>query len=649
MWTLYCLDCLFAAIVLYLPGFFVFRAIGFNRAASFAFAPLYTALATTVTVFAFAGTGLQANWVSVCVGIALLTAVVGALFYLFFRTKRAYRFDLSLHLLLVTIACSAIIALLYFVIPLDSAASFYQENDNIAHLTEVRTFLDTGVFCLDSILAYPALWRSIAAVVASFGDAQVTVAANALNTIIIVLMYPASMAAFMQLALPDKPRAQIFACALVSCFAIFPWGLLLFGPLYPNVLGCALLPLVMVAFMEAAESYKASDAVRWFLLFFAGCALLVYAHPNALFTGVVVLVPYCIWTINNRMRAVERSVVGRAGACLAFALLVAGLWTIAYKLPFMKGVVSFDWPSYTTVPRAVMDVLSLAINKACAPQWVLAVFVIIGLSRALFSRRELWLVGTYSFIFVIFIADAALGGSIQHYLAGFWYSDSFRVAACFVYVLVPLAALGLDAVVSCVSDLVGRRAEGNSSRSVTFARAFGALCLGTVILFPNFNIPGGLRVITGFGRVGEMLTNGNSLASNMSPLDGEEIDFIERVHRLVGSEPVLNYPFDGSAYAYAVDDLNVLNRAWYKSKNPTIALASKRADEVEADPGVTEAFSRENIRYVLLLDYDRSQGGLYAAGGYNQDDWTGLEDVNDATPGYRILLSEGDMRLYEIE
>ena len=51
----------------------------------------------------------------------------------------------------------------------------------------------------------------------------------------------------------------------------------------------------------------------------------------------------------------------------------------------------------------------------------------------------------------------------------------------------------------------------------------------------------------------------------------------------------------------------------------------------------------------MLLDYDKDNGGFYMAGGYSQSSWIGLEKLNDDTPGYKIILEKGDMRLYEIE
>ena len=51
-----------------------------------------------------------------------------------------------------------------------------------------------------------------------------------------------------------------------------------------------------------------------------------------------------------------------------------------------------------------------------------------------------------------------------------------------------------------------------------------------------------------------------------------------------------------------------------------------------------------------LNDY-RVAGGddtFYNIITYHPDEWAGIDSVNDETPGFEIVLSQGDMRLYRI-
>lgn len=648
MWIHLLFDYLFSLAVVAGPGYFAFRMLGFGRAASISFAPSASFLAMTASVFALRALGVWATWQTALFSMATLTALVCVLTAPL-RERNKLKIEIDFRLIALACGVSAVAAFFYYVLPLDSAVSFYQENDNIAHLSAVREFLDTGVFCHESIASYPALWRSLTAIVASFGLGEVTVAANAVNLLFITYVYPSAMAAFIQVVLPNHERARLLASCLVSAFAAFPWGLLIFGPLYPNIAGNALLPLAMTAFAMGIRSERRGEALNWAFIFLTDSLLLFYAHPNALFTGVVVLAPLCVKTIWDRTSSAGLTAKRRKFPCACFIVFVILIWTALYKMPALRGVVSFDWPSYTSVSQAIVNIMSLALNKASAPQIVLGVLVLFGLIASVNDGEHSWIAASYVIMCFIYVADVALGGKIQHYLAGFWYSDSFRVASSFVFVLVILASLGLDSLATTISRLrlvISRdKAVKRSNVRSTFAMA----CLLIVIFCPSFSIQKNAYVTTGFGAVKGMMTSGNLLAENQNGLDGKEIRFLCEVHEVTGDEPILNYPYDGSAYAYAVDDLNVLNRGWYENRDYNVALLGREADELSSNSHVQAAFRSLGIKYVLLLDYDREVGGLYMAGGYSQSSWTGLEKLNDETPGFKIVLKEGDMRLYEVD
>ena len=60
------------------------------------------------------------------------------------------------------------------------------------------------------------------------------------------------------------------------------------------------------------------------------------------------------------------------------------------------------------------------------------------------------------------------------------------------------------------------------------------------------------------------------------------------------------------------------------------------------------------IEYVLQLDHGDAYKGLgedatYIVLAYNYRGWKGINGVRDDTPGFTVVLSEGDMRLYKIE
>ena len=75
-----------------------------------------------------------------------------------------------------------------------------------------------------------------------------------------------------------------------------------------------------------------------------------------------------------------------------------------------------------------------------------------------------------------------------------------------------------------------------------------------------------------------------------------------------------------------------------------------KINQIFTDKDVQKACNQEDVSYVLLLDY----GHPFGEGVFNYDHrvpeaWTGLTSITDSTAGLKLLLSEGDMRLYEIE
>ena len=58
---------------------------------------------------------------------------------------------------------------------------------------------------------------------------------------------------------------------------------------------------------------------------------------------------------------------------------------------------------------------------------------------------------------------------------------------------------------------------------------------------------------------------------------------------------------------------------------------------------------RYNVGYVLQLDsnYDKTgDGSMYPI--YTAKDWKGIQAVSEDTPGFKLVYSSGDIRLYRL-
>lgn len=661
MWGLFVYDVIWTAVLLYIPGYYALRMVGVRSALALGFSPLLALL--SLSVVTHVASSLMLSLPSL--------ALIGSSVVLTFALSLCMRFVIrrwpihssfnapDLRQIGLAIGAGLVIGLIFFILPLDGAGSFYQENDNIAHLEVVKRFLETGLFDEGGsyLTSYPSLWRTVAATVASQGSGNVTVAVNAVNFVITAVLFPISGLIYLASFIGERNILRL-SPLLVLSFVVFPWGFLYFGPLYPNLIGYSVLPLAMALVVYACGSVDLKSFFCLFACFLGACAVLLRAHPSSIFVGVVVMSPYIVYRLNKILAAKSVRLSARYSLIVVFIGSMIGLWTLLYTSPMFRGVVTFDWAPYTGKVQAVANVLFLGLTKSSAVQLSLSLLVLIGAMYCLVMRRWRWLLCSHLLVSLIYIACVSFPVCLQHFFAGFWYNDSFRVAAMFVFTGMPLACIGLASVIRVAEAFVklvvsAREEQVYVTNCLTYVIPAVAVI---AIFFPSFTFAQNITWTTGFGKASQMLRSGNSLAENANAIDSHELEFLEMVKDEVGDDIVLNYPYDGSAYAQTLADVNVVNRGWFgyspsiDGKKSNYQLLCESIDKVASDHEVSDAARSEDIKYVLLLDNGAPDvGGCYYTVGYDGSYWHGLEMLDDSTPGFSIVLSQGDMRLYKID
>lgn len=661
MWGLFVYDVIWTAVLLYIPGYYALRMVGVRSALALGFSPLLALL--SLSAVTHVASSLMLSLPSL--------ALIGSSVVLTFALSLCMRFVIrrwpihssfnapDLRQIGLAIGAGLVIGFIFFILPLDGAGSFYQENDNIAHLEVVKRFLETGLFDEGGsyLTSYPSLWRTVAATVASQGSGNVTVAVNAVNFVITAVLFPISGLIYLASFIGERNILRL-SPLLVLSFVVFPWGFLYFGPLYPNLIGYSVLPLAMALVVYACGSVDLKSFFCLFACFLGACAVLLRAHPSSIFVGVVVMSPYIVYRLNEILAAKSVRPSARYSLIVVFIGSMIGLWTLLYTSPMFHGVVTFDWAPYTGKVQAVANVLFLGLTKSSAVQLSLSLLVLIGAMYCLVMRRWRWLLCSHLLVSLIYIACVSFPVCLQHFFAGFWYNDSFRVAAMFVFTGMPLACIGLASVIRVAEAFVklvvsAREEQVYVTNCLTYVIPAVAVI---AIFFPSFTFAQNITWTTGFGKASQMLRSGNSLAENANAIDSHELEFLEMVKDEVGDDIVLNYPYDGSAYAQTLADVNVVNRGWFgyspsiDGKKSNYQLLCESIDKVASDHEVSDAARSEDIKYVLLLDNGAPDvGGCYYTVGYDGSYWHGLEMLDDSTPGFSIVLSQGDMRLYKID
>lgn len=688
MWGLFFISVLVALLLLYVPGYFFMRALRIAPLMGLVFSPIVTLVVYSLLSVVYSKAGVHCSWTM----LLIPSLIVSVMLFAASRLVRAKAPRINVistgkglaglspkatdwATLGLYVGIGMLVTVFVFVLSLDGPGSFVQEFDNVHHLGAIRGFVesgdwsslgvslyatdvDAGMAPLDISEFYPAAWHCVAALLVSALDVPVVLAANVANFVFVAFVFPSGVFLLMRYLFVQIPLAVFFGAFCALAFSAFPWGFLTFGPLYSNLSAFAVLPAITLCFVALfSDEGNARSRIALGTLFFVGLISLVFTQPNAVFTMGVFLIPFCVVQVARlsdciRLPEDKRRIV-RIGSCVLFLVLVVLLWTALFNAPFMQKVVTHDWPAAFDKSQAVINTALFAFN-APASQIALSVLVALGMAYTLYRREHLWITCSFAIMGVMYVVDASFDGFIRFFLTGFWYTDSYRVAASAALFAIPLACLGLYVASAALRAVLARIAGkmGSACSQRLLAPCVVAALFLIAVFYPNYSVPGRYEVRTAFGTVAEKLTVMNK-TEGARVYNEQEREFVHEVQRVipVGSV-VINEPNDGTAFAYGVDGLNVYYRylRTYGGDNESeeSKVIRKQLSEIASNESVRSAVDAVGAEYLLLLDQGDAQKREPYPFTYDQEDWQGVDSVDDATPGFEIVLSDGDMRLYRI-
>ena len=692
MWAMFALAVLVGALFLYVPGALFLRAARFTGSASIACAPLVSLVLYVALSIVYKCFNISASWITVFVPVLLLSAAL-----CFAGLVRGWSGVIRVGprlpspegepslwarllsrewaLLGLYVVVGVVFASLFFFVFLASPDAFMQEYDNVHHLDTARSFVDSGNWSpfgampygteadvrINPLLDqgyYPTAWSCMVALVASMLEVSVPLAANAVNYLFVAIVFPASMFLLMKVLFHDRPGVVAFGSLCVLGFSAFPWMFLLFGPLYPNAAAFSLMPLLAACFISVfAESSLKISRIGSGAVFCIGVLCCAFTQPNAVFTSAVFLAPFCVLQAVRLADVLpvseNRRLLARLALGLLACFLIMAVWFALNKAPFLQSAVSHSWPPTASRSQAFLDAFSLGF-RAMGSQLVMAALVAVGALCTLRERRYLWITCSYVISLLMYVVSASSDGPLQHLLAGFWYTDSYRMAAMSALFAIPLASLGLWAVVNVCRKCVLRFAKRSDAGRLSVA------CSGAVVaVFLLGNYCPGLTMPlrdSGLSALGSTVSGLRMACYEQAPTvyDAEERAFVQEVKRIVpDGSLVLNMPDDGSAFAYGVDELRVYYRYLRTYGEPNETPESKAIrmglNKLAPSDEVRAAVEHVGAEYLLLLDRKGAPGERRFLFTYEDGkNWAGVESVQDDTPGFEVVLSRDDMRLYRI-
>lgn len=669
MWLTFAAACLASVVVLYMPGYFVGRAVRLGSFGAIAVAPAFS-----VALLVAMGVLLQAVGIP-CPAWALLLGSLAVSLVAYIVSRFAFgNFDAAekgsklvggWKMIALYVGASLAITALVFLHAVGDPSAFCRLDDNTLHYSAIRSSIDTGFYSTlfvsgystlgDVGSYYPAAWYVATAVVAAFANGSVAIASNAMIVVTCSAVLPIGLAYMLNNLFPGKEKKIIlFSGAVLSvAFCGFPWGFVVRGQLLPNLISFALIPGAMGLLFECARSPKgkAKYAVAFGISFVA----VAICQPNGSFTLGIWAVAFGLGCLlcpigeNRCDRPTPKRMV------LALSLLVGAclVWVVLYFAPPLQSVVSYTWKAFLSPVQAILSGGTFMFSERTGIQPFLTLLVIVGLIRTCKDRRYLWLTAAFLFAFASWFIGVTTEGAVKHLLAGFWYTDYYRTGAMASLFAIPLAVMGFAWLLKALKGQLAKRLDGShgTKRAGTASAAALLAVMLVVQFFPLHTKVGDSDIRAGLMAVHKQVKSRYSWEKYFT---AEEDAFVKKCVDVVPEGAVVaNFPNDGSCYAYGIEGLNTFFRRSspdaFAGPEETGRLIRTALSSVSTSPTVQDAVKESGVQYVLLLDCGLGEDSTVSKLRYKDADWEGIEAINDETPGFTPVLSEGDMRLYRID
>lgn len=673
MWLMFAAACLASVVVLYAPGYFAGRAVRLGSFGAIAVAPAFSVvlLVAMGVLLQVAGVPCPA-WVLLLgsFAISLVAYAVSRFgFGSFDVPEKGNKLVDELKIIALYVGASLAIAALVFLHAVGDPSAFCRLDDNTLHYSAIRSFIDTGFYSTlfvsgystlgDAGSYYPAAWHVATAVVAAFANDSVAIASNAMIVVTCSAVLPIGLAYMLNSLFSGKDkRIILFSGAVLSvAFCGFPWGFVVRGQLLPNLLSFALIPGAMGLLVAMVQQRKGLGSRVPCVLSFVVCVVAVaICQPNGAFTLGIWAVAFGVGYLLRPMSETRHARPGAKHVVLALALLVCAclVWVVLYCAPPLQSVVSYTWKAFLSPAQAIFAGGTFMFSERTGIQPFLTVLVVVGLARTCKNRQYLWLTAAFLFAFASWFIGVTTEGNVKHLLAGFWYTDYYRTGAMASLFAIPLAVMGFAWLFEGLKTQLEKRL-GSGGCSAKRAGVVSASVLLAVMLAVQF-FPLHAKVGDSDIRAGLMAVHKQvkSRYSWENVFTGEEDAFVKKcVDAVPEGAVVANFPNDGSCYAYGIEGLNTFFRrsspGAYVGPEETGRLIRTALSSVSTSPTVRDAVKESGVQYFLLLDCGSGEDRTVSKLRYKEEDWEGIETINDETLGFTPVLSEGDMRLYRID
>ena len=629
-----------AIIVLFLPGLVGARLVGVSWLTALTLSPGLSTSTVILTGVAAPMVGLRWGPFSLCLGIAMLW--LGAFILgrrLRHRAPVEPRWNSSLAVGIAVLIAAVGVATVLMPVA-GSPQAFPQHPDTIFHLGDAQWMLEHGDisvlhasgFSSPTSGFYPAAFHGMVVTIAQLSGASVVVSTSAFVLVIAGLAWPLGCILLARTILGPS-KAVVIAVGVTSvAFSAYPFMLMGFGVLWPNLFGQTLLPSALallaislgVTRVERVPIVGRSRALWLLLATVPGLAL---AHPNAFVTLLVFgYLMIAGWLINKAWR-VRISSHRHAMVILIIWLTITLVGAIAMTAIAPGSMKATGKPGPELGRHeAITDTLLFA-PRGAALLWILAVFVLIGVGVVLIRRvGPKWLVAALVLMMAMFYLNVAVDTSAARLLTWPWYNNAVRLAAVGVLPAALLAAAGLAAAAQLLKASLGRLHLTDAGAGLITALAFLIATGGAyttahrAVIWPFFHpVPS---------------------HSWASPTELESLHYLAQY--IPKDAKVAANPWDGGTYLYIVSGRHLLLPTEKSVVPGDRALLAAHLAQAGRSPQVCAAAKRQHVRYAITGGRPFAWGAATA-----RNDFHGIDRVGSSS-AFRLVATKAPYKLYEM-
>lgn len=521
-----------------------------------------------------------------------------------------------------------------------SPGELVDSTDAVVHLNRIRSFLDSGDFSSLGSPAYPSGFHDLAATAMQvLGHLDIVEATNLTALTAAAVIWPLGCVALARHTFGRSPVVLLGAGLAAASVTTFPFVLLGWGVLWPNLLATAMLPGLMVPALVATGTLRPTRGVpRPVAAVATALAVpgLTLSHPNGLVSLAMFVVLALMTTVVNR--AVRARGRARTKQLARLAALAAGVCAVLLILPRISRRVadtaSYVWADPTPLGPALREVtlLSLQVEQ---PLWGLSIVLLLGAVACARRPARRWVVVIHLACILLYVLAATSHTAVGVLLTGYWYNDKVRFGALAAVPVVLLAVAG-----------IGLLAQGlhRALRAFTPAPWPGAR---RPRVLPA-SVTAGALVVFIFLSAGLSQDATSGLTFRYyHPLEPDRVlitaqenaDLGKLAARIPDGVVTAGVPANGSSFLYAFHERPVLFDSLLLDPDPDSALIGLHLKDVLGNTAVCDALRRKNVQYAVTgpVHYWLSLSSRT----------TGLAALGD-TPGFEEVARAGRYRLYRI-